>query len=791
MRSGKEQPFLSEDEVRTALESLLYTSRPPETGALQDLLLVDFLLADPDFPHADSQREFAVQQILTRFITNELAAIRAKLGLTPLLEQESLVQAENSIRKESELQNYELTCWNLLYYRYVRVDLGFSWERLSELTHVEPRTLRRYLNHAIKRLTQKLIGAEWEARQQHRRMKLYASLPFAEPLVLFGRQEAFHHCNKIMEGPLPHHVQISGVPGIGKTTFVQEMVRRQIDQEQLDQVIWIKQPSSIRYVLHRVREELLGQYSAIDLKEYTLYRNVAVIIDGEDRLDDQSWQVFFSEMSNAFVYLISRQRLLQIPDLNHVTLRELDPKAAQQLLAANIMTGDVDVEYLAEKWYAQVGGNPLALRLIAHNTDFYETSHAGLQVLDQLFGRIYEELPGRLKRIWILLSMLPSRTIKLEELQQIWDVEAMAFNDFLKSGLVGIGQGGGCRLSIAARHYIQTLYDQSAEVKRAVTRFVLAINLAQLTAWHQETIEHILIERWPEVDIDVKRSWLHTLSRSGHWQGHFAERTEILEEFLSQTQVDDIELYIELGRCYRHIGERDQAQLVFQDMIAHCGQTGLFAEQGRALLELGILLRQQGQYGQALSVFGRVEQTLDDHDDRLAMQLQLELAQIALDQRRIDEFEHYAEGLPLSPRLLSLRSTASLLEGDLDGSVAILELITQDFSGHRLLIGQVHAAMGRIYEQRQQWQLACEHAARAVSVLEQEKDLYALARAQANFGAVLIRLARYGEAIQQLEQAAEKQRLFKDRVALAATNHNLRIARQHYSVDRNNKSDKI
>lgn len=788
MQQHREHPFISETTVRMALESLLYTSKTPVTGPLEELLLVELILADPDFPQIEHNRGFAVQQLLAQFITSELNEIRSRLGLAPLGLQDSLAQAQRIIEKDTEQQNHELTCWNLLFYRYLRADLGFSFEYLSALTHVEPRTLRRYLHHAIKRLTQKLTHAEWEARRKNRRIKLYAALPFSEPLQLFGREDDFHRCDGIMAGSPPQHIQIGGAPGIGKTSFVQEMVRQQIDQETLDYVVWIKQPLSVRYALHCVKEQVLQQNTSISLREYALYKTIAVVIDGTENLDEQDWQDFLSQMSNCIVYLISHNRLLRFPNLKHIDLRELDLEAVKQFLAANL-SADIDPEYVTEKWYSQVGGNPLALRLIAHNLNFYETTLRDGHLLDQIFGQVYAKLPNHLKQIWYMLSILPERPFTLAEVGQLWAVNPRQFTEFLNTGLIEIDQNGSCRLPIAAKRYIRHLSEYKKELRQVISQLVSDIDLADVTTLLGETISHTLLEDWPEVNRHTKKHWLHILLQSDHWRGHAAECIHILENFLSRA--DDVDLYLQLGRCYRYIGEQSEAQTVFENSIAHCGQAGLFVQQGRALVELGVLMRRQGNYEQALAIFGRVEKKFLYKDKELASQLQLELAQIALDRKHMDEFVKHTEGLPPSPRLLSLQSTASLLTGDLEQSLYILDYLQRNFPAQRVLIGQINAALGRAYEQRQAWGLAYQHFTRAISILEQKDDLYALARAQANLGAILIRMAQAEEAIQQLESAAEKQKLVKDRVALAITQHNLRIARQQYSVDQQNKSDRI
>ena len=57
----------------------------------------------------------------------------------------------------------ELEAWSLLYFRYVRVDLGLSWEQLAEATACTARTLRRRQQRGVRRLLYRIIAEETAA----------------------------------------------------------------------------------------------------------------------------------------------------------------------------------------------------------------------------------------------------------------------------------------------------------------------------------------------------------------------------------------------------------------------------------------------------------------------------------------------------------------------------------------------------------------------------------------------------------------------------------------------------
>jgi hypothetical protein len=157
--------FINELSVRSALAAMVYSTTPPDTRTLEALRLVDVRLQNSPAPQGLHLRRYTLQLILTEIITNQLHAHRTVLGLPPPAQQDTYQTVVAQIARDGLTSNIELISWSWLYYRYVRVDLDIKWPVFSENVLAGDRTLRRYQQHGIRRLMERLITLEFEARQ--------------------------------------------------------------------------------------------------------------------------------------------------------------------------------------------------------------------------------------------------------------------------------------------------------------------------------------------------------------------------------------------------------------------------------------------------------------------------------------------------------------------------------------------------------------------------------------------------------------------------------------------------
>jgi hypothetical protein len=377
---GEHEPFISEEHVQAALETLVYTSSPRSIpAALQHLILVDEFLINPEFPPSARSREFAFQHILIKMIHSELSRHRLALGLSEPLENESLETTIAAISQDAQNGSKELIGWDLLYYRYVRVDLDIDSGLISDLTYIDERTLRRYRTHAIRRLTERLVKAEWEARSRLKKRRLYAQLPAASVDGALGREAILQRAFNALCEDLPIRICVSGPPGIGKSTFVQELLRRYIDKYDLDELVWINYPPSPTFVRHYLSEQLLPPTSSITLREYLLSYRVAVVLDEIESLlaDNQALDELLDYLSPALICLTGHEHIMSSRVTLQIQLGELDYTASRDVVLSAMSIGDEapdpeTSDSLTTLLYDKVGGNPTALKLAARNFSIYD-----------------------------------------------------------------------------------------------------------------------------------------------------------------------------------------------------------------------------------------------------------------------------------------------------------------------------------------------------------------------------------------------------------------------------------
>ncbi|MEP7292486.1 MAG: hypothetical protein ABI835_11920, partial [Chloroflexota bacterium] len=119
-------PYISREDVRAALGSLIHHSRKMETNGLRHLLLVDLRVTAPEMPGGDSVREHAVRDVLVAEIIAALSEKRTTFGLVPLNVYANVEAVRNEVNEAVKTGTPELMIWSPLYLHYVRSDLGWS-----------------------------------------------------------------------------------------------------------------------------------------------------------------------------------------------------------------------------------------------------------------------------------------------------------------------------------------------------------------------------------------------------------------------------------------------------------------------------------------------------------------------------------------------------------------------------------------------------------------------------------------------------------------------------------------
>ena len=153
---------INEIDVRQALRAMC--NGTSQRSHLHNLQLMDDILDDPAFPDSVQSREYALNHILTKIITDHLMYQHTALNHRPPTSDETRKATLTAIRDDGKSGSLKLLSWSWLYYHFVRVELYIMAEDFCTQLGITPRTLRRYQRRGIKRLAAHLIEAEQAAR---------------------------------------------------------------------------------------------------------------------------------------------------------------------------------------------------------------------------------------------------------------------------------------------------------------------------------------------------------------------------------------------------------------------------------------------------------------------------------------------------------------------------------------------------------------------------------------------------------------------------------------------------
>lgn len=778
------RPYISQQSVRKILDSMARGTLQNDENSLLYLTLVDEFLCDPLIPQMEAPREFAVSHILADLITQHLLNCRHGLSLNTPSEHKTSAEASHAFFQDLQTRSPELIGWSLLYYRYVRVEFNLFAVGYPTGMGIEERTFRRYQASAVKRLTETLVEAEYAARERQRRLYLSAALPETLQTPLVGRDTLLEEVERLRVASVPAWIAITGPKGVGKSAFVQALLRRQIDQSELDQIVWISEPQSVEFIYWHLRQVLLPD-SLADLRLYLARMRVAIVLDGITSLsrDLDGLRLCLESLSSAIVYIVNSTYLYVSPKVKHVVLSPLEKHAARALVRYLLPNLELDEDVYFEELWSRVGGNPLAIQLMV-NRNINQRSVRPLvteDVLNELFEQSYQTLSRNGQDLLFLIAMSPDAPISVQSLSEVLppgSVTDAEVAELMSGGLVGVlDEHNHIRLYDAVRDHVKLLYVYSEPAKQACNRVIEAISesltrfdLSRLSGY--SILENILFRRWPPLPPYIELNWISTLCGEGVRRGHYAVWAEILGR--SEYNLNEY-LTINYLVCMRKLGELQRVEMLIQQFIQDTGRKGEFYWQGRALIELAIILRYQGRYKEAVKALSKVQAVKDDD---LMSKVMLENAQILLDSGdAAGAFQTLLTADQNNPVVLTMTGEALLAMGQFNRSHACFQqAIAKLKDNHREEeLGRLYACVGRVNVQLHNHEDAHVYFEAAIALLEKASDWFALGRAQSNMAALLIEQEEFEETQNLLWEAKRLQESMNDRVGLVHTQHNIAL----------------
>jgi len=794
---NKDHNFISIADIVAALDELVSASEGLSfSNRLRTLVLVDVFLADPSLPKIEDAREFAVFYILTTTIREHYYRTRQSLDLVSLSDTSSLIEAKQAIIQDTQQNAAELLSWSYLYYCYVRVGLNIRLLEFSELAGIADRTVRRYRHKGFQRIYRILIAQEWEACSLQREIRLRAQLPGVASSILFGREGDFGIIQSLLAGNFAFNLFVSGASGIGKTSLIESYIRAYIggrlpETPQIDQLIWISAPESPAIIYDTIDRQIYVENSIIGLQEYLLLYHCVIVIDNLGRIQEISSFIddLLQLLHPAQVILINCDFIPSSHLTKHLVLNEITYDEMRLMIEYNTenkrQAENLD-EYAINLLWDAVGGNPRSIRLAAEQLAMGDLLVSNFEISQLGLEENYRRLSEKAIRFFAALMLYPAFEPRISQVIELFGemLYLEGFSELIRHHMVEVIslEPYLCKPLTLHIQYFQAIYTRhEANIVQIVEE--LLIRLQQKSSDYPHiglaAIAKLLNEKWLHIESVTQERWMLMLLESGVNQHDDLWRITLQNLYQTRKKSLDIQLQIAYSVVMRRGCQWDEAHRILQYVIEKAGQGGNFKIQAKALIELGVVFRCQGDFNNALKTLEQsAATTIRLKDAKLTDRVSLELAQLAIDMMNGSQALDYLKHAEITRESLLLASEAYLLKNDIANCQAMAGKAALLSPDDRLFLARSHTVMGRSSNALEDYMSAHEHFSLAVAYLQNSNNLYGLARAQSNLASALINLQDHNIARRLLEDAIRTQKLIGDKLGEQLSVYNLEYLRR-------------
>ncbi len=389
-------PIVSVRDLRAALESMVNPSVEPALESLKLLYLVEDARNAAHSPYVPSNDTYWVYEVLSEIIRETLSARRRAHDLsTELDEIDRIKDAESVISTDGMTDDKELIHWSLLYFCFVRVDLNVTLATYGGIVGLTERTMRRYRDYAIERLTHEIIRREQVIRLRRKSQLLLASLPVTPAKYVGHNDLLVQTLNEIRNDPQLNFF-IYGDRGSGKSTFVAQLLKLYVQDNNttFKHLVWFDKLKSVDEIVSRLHPGLETEEA---VKLWLVANPTVVVLDelaGDsihllDRLADI--------LRHALLIVVERAMILPEKFDLRVRLPRMSREDIPEFLTRNVLvTHGVDQmsDDAIESVVVRSGGNPskaitLAKQILYEDFDNNASSYSALGV----------DLPGVLQNV--------------------------------------------------------------------------------------------------------------------------------------------------------------------------------------------------------------------------------------------------------------------------------------------------------------------------------------------------------------------------------------------------------
>jgi hypothetical protein len=779
---------ITEELVKRALDSLIQLE---DETPLEYLLCVEQRIIDEDIVRTAYAHRIALQDILIELIETNISQRlqrKSRITETDIANLSTIADVTFAIDLATKRGDSALLGLLWLYCHYAKSEFDFPQSEFAQLVGVDSRTVRRYQRRAIQLVTEQLSRFEVTCWKQYRYLLLTQNLPHKGRAIQFGRDSELRWAIDYLQRAKPKHLLITGVHGVGKSSFAEKLAVMLLESQLIEHLIWISHPGAIETVRDIIFQELSITRAelAIPLPAKTL-----LIIDGVDHLNKDDFVTFLNEAHTCLIIMTGMNKLQEL-EYGLITLESLPSDTVQLYLefAKNYSYTEASESIFAvlQREWIKVGGNPLALQKLIANLSVDSYHDPILQTARDIYGNAISSLSPRELVSLCLALFVPDMAYYNELIGR--------YQKNLQTPL-----SSGSDLSNSTRIYEQ----YSSDPSMAFQRLIVHILAERPEIWEDlRKIIHFVIreqhERGDLISIVVieralafaqntgKYNWYSDVAKSvwtlaiklGRWPQWYA----ILKN-ARQYELENDELLLGLATCMRLLHKHEAGELLLF-AIQRYGSLGKFALQSEARLQYAMFLRNFGYYDQAKHLLSLLRTSEHLHHGTLfSNRVATERVLLLMESGHRDIADEMLSTLDgQDPRVLLLQLEISLYLQDRERVRQLARLLLSNSSTGNETIARVHILLG-LFEQKRNAKSGLEHFIIAYSVLCRGKyNRFHAMRILSNIGALLLELGRKEEANEILAEVEFNQLQLQDRMGLAVTKHNVRALMENWLFDK-------
>lgn len=784
MRRGRPpKPIISIESVTAALKSLDYSVQSQSNDyALENLQLIDFHLQNNRRPSAENIRAWMLRKILADYIITATNQHRIYFNLSPLSTNNSREIEIRACTHLPQLASESLSGWSILYLRYLRPELSFTIQELSDLLHVNERTVRRYQDSAVYQLRDLLIESEAEARQLQHQSYLMTKIP-ERMIELIGRDTEQTAILSHLKQQFKLPILISGTEGIGKSSICAIVVRKLIQQQNIDYLLWIRHPDSVEDIRNKIWDTILPYKTQRHWRETIAHQHFIVIIDGIDKLlatlDD--FNELLIELQDASILLTSHSDVVSLQTY-HVPLRPLNDFAGTKIIrnfSGQQISSDETQDILSSTF-----GNPR--RIIESCQNLLTNYESSAQIISKSSEQEFENLSQE-DKVVALLCTFEKDGVDIDTIKSV--VHWKAGESKLVRKNILIVNNDYFYLPPTFIKYIQmrcSVDTEATSLGNEILRKMLKV--VQKDANISSFLLSCISAGWFNFDKGIILQTLEEIDLKQLSTGKILKwRNIYLLQFGLDNQSDAETSYLryKYGIVLRCTYHTDTEQYL-SDLIQEFGNEGQFKLQGLVLYELALLYQQTALFEKALDIYNYIQQSLKNHmSDDLLESLNIQLAEIELVRQNSENALAFLEGYDVNkPENFVLFCEAHLVSNNFDFVIdAVQNYLANDIS--EKVSARLHTILGRCYQQIQRHTEALVQFNEALSITQLDSDQVDIARAQTNLGSSYLMTIETQpnvilDEIEDLFIETKKLQLqIKDFVGLEASTRNLNYLQQY------------